>query len=188
MAGKIAALLAATAVISTAFFAENYIVSGWQYGFARLEIPLQAIAGYSGSALHRNLGEYLLIYLFSKVMAAFLLGLFFFLFSLTAKTVPLYYIRVVAFLGISYLLYAFLPGGGIVQILKYGNIIPFLLVTPIYQYYFNLNIAGFPVEITALSWAVFYSSVSSACLQRWLSYLQTWSLPGLAQKEVHVGE
>lgn len=154
MAGKIAALLAVTAVICTAFFAENYIVSGWQYGFARLDIPLQAIAGYSGSALHRTLGEYLLIYLFSKVIAVFILGLFFFLFSLTAKTVSLYYIKVVAFLGISYLLYAVLPGEGIFQILKYANIIPFLLVTPVYQYYFNLNIAGFPVEITVLFWAV----------------------------------
>ena len=45
------------------------------------------------------------------------------------------------------MLYILISGNSIFQVLKYINIINFMLVTPIYRYYFNLNIFHYPVNI-----------------------------------------
>lgn len=147
---KISALFVITAIICLAFIGENFLISGLQYGFARLSLPLQTIAGYSGSALHMTLGQYLLLYAFSKIIAVFILGLCFFLLALSTKSIPLYYFKVIIFLGLSYFFYAFIPGNSVFQLLKYVNAVQFMRVTPIYQYYFNLNLAGFPIAMSTV--------------------------------------
>lgn len=153
MLAKMGALSVVIFLIVAAFFTENYLISGLQYGFADLGLPIQTISGYSGSALHLTTGQYLLLYLGTRAAAVLLAGLLFLLFSLKAKTIPSYYIMIAVFFGLSWLLYQVIPAESGLEVLKYVNLVPFLRVTGIYRYYFHLNILGNPVGMPTVFWA-----------------------------------
>ena len=159
MAGKMAALLAVLGVLNALFLMENYLISGVQYGFARLELPIQSVHGYMGCALPVNLGEYLCLFWASKTAAYFTLGLFFLLFALLAQSVMVFFLKGVCFLGVSGAFYTLIPGSSPLFLLKYVNIIRFLQVAPVYRYYFNLNLAGFAVGMAEVFWAVIFISL-----------------------------
>lgn len=152
MTGKLCVCLVSVACLCLTFLVENFVISGYQYGFARLDLPLQTISEYSGSALHESVGQYLALYYVSKVLALYLLGLWFFLFALFSRTIPLYYGKVLVFLALSYVLYAVIPGNSMAQILKYVNAIFFIRVSPVYRYYFSLNIVGIPLDMPTVFW------------------------------------
>lgn len=125
-----------------------------------MDVQLQSIGGYSGSALNVTVLQYWILFLCSKILVYFFIGLVFFYFALASTSVVLLYIRSVLLFAVSFVLYWAINGNSSLQLLKYMNIINFVQVTPIYQYYFNLNIFSRPVNIVS----VFFISCTLFCI------------------------
>ena len=166
---KLGVLLVLTAASVAALYGGSFIVTGVQYGFADLSVPVQSIAGYDGCALSLTVGGYLALFVLSKLAAAYLIGLFAVLAAITSRSPAMAYLKTLALLGASLALTLLIPANSAFQILKYANLIFFLRVTPIYQYYFTLNFFQFPVSMTcvfAVVLAVGILALTAAILYR----------------------
>ena len=90
----------------------------------------------------------------SKICIYSLIGMIFlFIALMSKKTIELYFLTILLF-GISFTLYLTIPDNSTFTILKYINIIPYLLVNPIYQTYLNLNIIGYPINTITIFWII----------------------------------
>lgn len=129
------------------FWGENYLIAGCKYGFNNLNIPLQSISEYIGSSLQVTVGEYLLIFVLTKIFVYTLICLLFMFFTLLANYIVTSYVCAVLVFGISFVVYQIADGNSGLQLLKYINIVHWLQVNGIYKQYFNLNICTYPVNM-----------------------------------------
>ncbi|MBD5550790.1 MAG: hypothetical protein HDQ96_06370 [Lachnospiraceae bacterium] len=129
------------------FWGGNLMITTFKYGAVNMGAFLQSIGGYTGSALNVTILQYWILFLFSKMLIYFLIGLLLFYFALASNSVVMLYVRSVLLFSLSFVLYWAIDGNSAFQLLKYMNIANFVQVTPVYQYYFNLNIFSRPVNI-----------------------------------------
>lgn len=158
MCAKMGVLLFSVFLFTFLFWGGNLLITTFKYGAVDMGVCLQSIGGYTGSALNVTVLQYWILFIFSKIFIYFLIGLLFFHFALVSKSVVMLYIRAVLLFAVSASLYWAVDGNSAFQLLKYMNIANFVQVTPIYQYYFNLNIFSRPVNIVlvfALSCVLF---------------------------------
>ncbi len=125
-----------------------------------MDLPIQSVQGYMSCALTVDLQGYLLLFWISKTAAFFTLGLFFFLFALSAQSAIGFYVKSILFLGGSGVFHILIPANSLLFLLKYVNIIRFLQVTPVYRYYFNLNLAGFAAGMSEVFLAAVFLCMS----------------------------
>ena len=144
---KISVMSLTTVIISIIFWASNIILCGVLYGFSDFGAPIQSVAGFIGSILPFSILRYLLLFVISKTVVYIILGLFFLWFAQTSRFAVLIYIKIIILFLLSLAVYLLTPAHSGLIMLRYINIIHFMLVTPIYKYYYNLNIFSFPVNM-----------------------------------------
>ncbi|WP_286312712.1 hypothetical protein [Thomasclavelia cocleata] len=136
------------------FWGSNIFVSCIKNGSLPLSVSIQSITSFTTSTLAISTGQYLLLFLVSKICIYSLIGMIFlFIALMSKKTIELYFLTILLF-GISFTLYLTIPDNSTFTILKYINIIPYLLVNPIYQTYLNLNIIGYPINTITIFWII----------------------------------
>ena len=79
--------------------------------------------------------------------------IFLFITLISKRTIEIY-ILTILLLGLSLTFYLAIPASSNFSLLKHINIIPYLLVNPIYQNYLNLNILGYPINIINIFWFI----------------------------------
>ena len=150
-AARLLALFLGSICVNLTFWGENLLLSCLQYGAPVWRSPIQSVEGYENCVLKMTVGEYLLLFLTCKILAAFLLALIFTFFCLCFRRSALIYLAADLLTGLSLALYGGAEGGPILRAVKYINLIPLLQVNPVFQTYFNLNLFSWPVNRIPLS-------------------------------------
>lgn len=150
VAAKLGTLFVLSLLATLILYLSNFLIIGIQCGFPDFSLPIQSIYGFDGCSFQITIWQFLIFYLLSKAALAFLIGLILFFFVLTTKSAAMIYLKTILLFAVSLSLYLFIPDHSVFQILKYINLIYFLRVAPIYQYYFNLNILSLPVNMFAV--------------------------------------
>lgn len=153
---KIGALFLGCVFTNLVFWGMNLFLSCLQYGAPDWWAPIQSVSGYLSCVLKVTVGEYLLLFLVSKIWVYFLLVLIFSSFCLRFRKGSFACSGMGLLFAVSYGLYQAVDGNSVFQLIKYVNLIPFVQVNPVYQTYFNVNLFSYPVNrisLSLLSWA-----------------------------------
>ena len=154
ISAKTSVILFITILTTFLFWGCNIFISYLKYSSIPLSVSIQSITSFTTSTLAISSGQYLLLFFLSKICIYSLLSMIFlFITLMSKKTVEIYFLTILIF-GISFALYLTIPDNSIFSILKHINIIPYILVNPIYQRYLNLNIIKYPINITNIFWFV----------------------------------
>ena len=154
ISAKTSVILFTTILTTFLFWGSNIFISYLKYGSIPLSVSIQSITSFTTSTLAISSGQYLLLFFLSKICIYSLLSMIFiFITLISKKTVEIYFLTAFLF-GLSFALYLTIPDNSIFSILKHINIIPYILVNPIYQRYLNLNIIKYPINITNIFWFV----------------------------------
>lgn len=147
-AARLLALFLGSICVNLTFWGENLLLSCLQYGAPVWRSPIQSVEGYENCVLKMTVGEYLLLFLTCKILAAFLLALIFTFFCLCFRRSALIYLAAGLLTGLSL---ALCQSGDGRFVFRYINLIPLIQVKPIFQTYFNLNLFSWPVNRIPLS-------------------------------------
>ena len=155
---------------TTAFFLLCRIgLSGIRFGFCELTIPIQSIKGFIGCTLEINLWQYLLLFILSKSIAYFLVGLFFATVAALSKNNLLIYMLNGSVLIVETVLFISINHYSIWSPLKYINLISVLDVNANIFNYSNMNFMGKAINIawvsiaTALLLIIIFITIVSFC-------------------------
>ena len=159
IAAKISVMSFSAVTIGVIFWVGNIVLCCVLYGLPDLNAPIQSISGFVGSVLPISILQYLLLFVFSKTTVYIVLGLFFLWFAQTSRFAVLIYIKVIILFLVSTTAYLLMPAYSALSMLRYINIINFMLTTPIYRYYYNLNIFSFPISMILI-----FALISVLCI------------------------
>lgn len=138
-------------LLTLLFWGANLGIAVWRYGALDVSAPLQAVYGYDGSCLNISVGQYLRLFLLSKMAAYTVLSFLVLLLGIKARNTMEIYTGIFLTAGISMACYAVGTYSGM-YILHYMNLQFLVEVVSAYRFYFNLNFFGNPVSIILLFW------------------------------------
>ena len=151
---KTSVILFTTILATILFWSSNIFINYLKYGSIPLSVSIQSITSFTTSTLAISSGQYLLIFFLSKICIYSLLAMIFLFITLISKRTIEIYILTILLLGLALTFYLAIPASSNFSLLKHINIIPYLLVNPIYQNYLNLNILGYPINIINIFWFI----------------------------------
>lgn len=151
MVGKIIVMGLLIIGFSSMLYLIQFVYYGITIGYGNLGASLQSINTFLFSTLPINIGEYLLLFLGTKMIVFFIVSLIILLISIFAKNSVTTYIAVIAVFLISFWLYQAIDPGSSFQVIKYINIINLLETNGIYKTYFNLKIGNSREDVLTLS-------------------------------------
>lgn len=143
---KATVILLSSAAFVVIFYGFNYLFAALTYGFGDLSRPVQSVSELSHCIFKISLGEYLVLYMFAKLVAVAVIAMFFYFIAvLSPSSMRFYIITVVASVALASAYYG-LTAVDRFALLKYINPVAFLDTNTVVGYYRNLNIAGYPVN------------------------------------------
>ncbi len=148
---KIITMLIAITAICTIMYLTNFIYYGITIGYGDLHASLQSVKPFIYSTLQISIGQYFILFVFTKILVFFIISLIILLISIFAKTNTAMYISFIGIFMISFLLYNNIDTGSKYNVLKYINIVNLLEVNDIYKSYMNLNVFGIMQDVHNLS-------------------------------------
>ena len=151
MGARIAALLIHSSVVCLLLYGSNLIVAGSMAGIGKLSASLQSLAPYVESSFPISLGAFLTLGLITKIGAVFLLGLLLAACAVYSSHSFMPQLIGIRFLGLNWILYAFIPSYSHLNLLKHLSYFSLLRTDALFGTYFNLNIMGFPLGRTSCS-------------------------------------
>lgn len=148
-----------TAVTVVVFYGSEIIASGIIYGFPDLNAPVQSMQSFMDCSLKISAGEYLILYLLSKLLilltAALLFSAVFNLFGSTA----LIWLVSLGFMALEYILYLTVSPKSSFNYPHYIDLFYFLDSKTLLADYENLNFFSAPVNMLAIFPAVCISVI-----------------------------
>lgn len=151
MGARIAALLIHSSEVCLLLYGSNLIVAGSMAGIGKLSASLQSLAPYVESSFPISLGAFLTLGLITKIGAVFLLGLLLAACAVYSSHSFMPQLIGIGFLGLNWILYAFIPSYSHLNLLKHLSYFSLLRTDALFGTYFNLNIMGFPLGRTSCS-------------------------------------
>ena len=151
MGARIAALLIHSSVVCLLLYGSNLIVAGSMAGIGKLSASLQSLAPYVESSFPISLGAFLTLGLITKIGAVFLRGLLLAACAVYSSHSFMPQLIGIGFLGLNWILYAFIPSYSHLNLLKHLSYFSLLRTDALFGTYFNLNIMGFPLGRTSCS-------------------------------------
>lgn len=151
MGARIAALLIHSSVVCLLLYGSNLIVAGSMAGIGKLSASLQSLAPYVESSFPISLGAFLTLGLITKIGAVFLVGLLLAACAVYSSHSFMPQLIGIGFLGLNWILYAFIPSYSHLNLLKHLSYFSLLRTDALFGTYFNLNIMGFPLGRTSCS-------------------------------------
>ncbi|UWP58669.1 hypothetical protein [Ruminococcus gauvreauii] len=154
IAAKMGTLFFGSVFANLVFWGMNAVLASAKYGQMNWEAPIQSVSGYMGCALSVTSGEYLLLFVISKILICYIVSLILVFFALHIRRTAMLYVQTALLFGVSFGLYQLIDGNSVFQLIKYINLIPFQQVNSIYRYYFNVSLMSRPVSMMPLYWAM----------------------------------
>lgn len=148
---KIMVMFLCTLGIVILLYGINFIYYGITIGYGDINASLQSIHTFIYSILPITIGQYLMLFLGTKIIVFLIISLIILLISTLANNNVTTYITFIGILSISFGLYVTIEPTSQFNIFKYINIANFLETNSLYKTYFNLKIGGFMSDIFTLS-------------------------------------
>ena len=160
---KVLSLLVNTAIVTLLVFGTNLIFFQSMTGLGDLGRSMQSVGEFMGSTLNLSVGGYLLLFLLTKWLVCFMIGLLVLLASILAKHSSVSYLVCSAVLLISYALFAFIPVNSKMTFLKYINLFGLFRVQNIFGMYLNLNVFGNAFSLLQVSLVTITALITILC-------------------------
>lgn len=141
------------------FYGADILLAKQVFGLGDLGRYVQSISAFRGCTVPMTVGQYLLVFLLSKALAAVLISLAVFAVILLAGSSSFAYLVIAAGLTAEWAAWKFIPVTSWVNQLKFINVFGFLDSFGLYSNYQNLNIFGQPVNVRLL-----FVTVVPACI------------------------
>jgi len=145
--GKMVVLFCSSILVVVAFYGVNLVMAAQLYGLGDVSRLIQSLNGYIGSSLELSILQYIFLYLFTKVIAFYIVAMVILFLCVAVKNVIVVYLGTLGTLGLSYVLYVMIDPSSMFSFLKYVNLYNFLKTRGIYIEYLNVNVLGYPVNI-----------------------------------------
>lgn len=138
---KLLVMLASAFGVALVFYGSNMLFIFWSYGFGDWMRPIQSVQGVLGSSFQITVLQYVLLFLFGKIAACCLIGIFLLAVGALFKNNTLLILTAV----VSVLLYQYIDP---YSIFKYLNLNAFLQPQTVVEKYLNLNLFEYPFSVT----------------------------------------
>lgn len=147
ISAKLFALGASSAGVVIVLFGGNFVYCAATVGLGDLSRSLQSVGSFMGSTLRMSVGEYLLLFLFTKWLACWISGSLILLVSVFSRHPAIALLSAASLFAASFGLLAWIPAQSDWNTLKYLNPAAVLRTNGIYRQYLNLNLLGRPVNL-----------------------------------------
>ncbi|TDT61138.1 ABC transporter permease subunit [Fonticella tunisiensis] len=161
---KISAAFLLCILIEALLYGTNFIIAGYLFGFGNTERLIQSVTGLIGCPFVFTDMQYFVVYLLTKLAAYFLTSLLILFLCVRLKKSSTVYAGASIIFGANFALYLSIDAQSQLSFFKRINLVPFLLVTPIYREYININFFSYPVNIIPVTWMTFGLSLLSLCV------------------------
>lgn len=128
-----------------------------------LHAPLISLASFSLSTLRISIGQFLLVFIVTKWLAASAIGGMMLWISILAKQKASCFFAIFMVLGIELACYLFFQETGAFPLLKQINLITFLQTTSLYERYLNINLFSTLISLQLVAFS-FLGSWLALCL------------------------
>lgn len=160
MGARIVAVLIHGGVVCLLLYGSNLIYASSMAGIGNLSASLQSLAPYVESSFPISLATFLALGLITKIGVVFLLGLLLAACAVYSSHSFIPQLVGIGFLGLNWILYAFIPSYSHLNLLKHLSYFSMLRTDTLFGTYLNLNIMGFPFSRTSCSLVLCGSSGS----------------------------
>jgi hypothetical protein len=133
--------------VELVLYATNFALAGWLYGFGSLGRYIQSVLGFLGCNLSITVRQYFVIYLISKYAAYLIMGLLILACCAALKKPVAVYLSAAGMALVSFVLYDKVASTSAFNFFKYINPVSFILTTPIFISYININLFGYPESV-----------------------------------------
>ena len=144
MGARITAVLIHGGVICLLLYGSNLIYVASTAGLGNLSASLHSLSPYIESSFPLSLAAFLFLCVLAKIGAVFLLGLLLTACALCSSRSFIPPLVGIGFLGLNWILYAFIPSGSRLCLLKQLSYFSMLRTDALFGTYLNLDIMGFP--------------------------------------------
>ncbi len=151
MGARIIAVLIHGSIVCLLLYGSNLIYAGSMAGIGNLSASLQSLAPYVESSFSISLMAFLSLTLITKIGVVFLLGLLLTACAVYSAHSFMPQLAGIGFLGLNWMLYAFIPSYSHLNLLKYLSYFSMLQTDALFGTYLNLNIMGFPFSRASCS-------------------------------------
>ncbi len=148
---RIVAVLIHGGVVCLLLYGSNLIYASSMAGIGNLSASLQSLAPYVESSFPISLATFLALGLITKIGVVFLLGLLLAACAVYSSHSFIPQLVGIGFLGLNWILYAFIPSYSHLNLLKHLSYFSMLRTDTLFGTYLNLNIMGFPFSRTSCS-------------------------------------
>lgn len=149
---RIGILFLASFLVTALLYGTNLLICSFVYGgIGDLSRPIQSIASFGKLPVALSVGEMLVEYLLLRVITLFLVAILINLLLAAIENVKVSLIAAVAFMGIEYVLFTFLPVQSGFNIFKYFNVFTYISLSELYINYLNIDLFGYPFSIRTIS-------------------------------------
>lgn len=131
-------------------YGTNGLLSNYLFGFGNLNRNIQSVDGFIGSPYNISVGEYLLFYIGTKVIALFMFSVIILFFCIKSKNAIVVYVATALLFVVSSAAFRLIAPQSAWSPLHFVNLITLLKVIPIFAGYTNLNIFGYPVNVISV--------------------------------------
>lgn len=147
ISAKLFALGVSSAGVVIVLFGGNLLYCAATVGLGDLSRSLQSVGSFSGSALRMSVGEYLLLFLFTKWLACWVAGLLILLVSVLSRHPAISLLSAASLFAAGYGMFAWIPAQSEWNMLKHLNPAAVLRTNEIYRQYLNFNLFDRPVNL-----------------------------------------
>lgn len=144
---KIMAMGISLLIAVTAIYIVNLIFCNFTYGLGSLTRSIQSIPYLMRSTMRINFIQYLVLFIFTKWIAAFICGVWILFAMLIAKRIFVGYALSLAMPLVHLLIRNAIPATSHLNVIKYSNLISFLTTNEILGSYRNIYWFGKPVRL-----------------------------------------
>ncbi|MGN0477786.1 MAG: hypothetical protein ACI4HM_10680, partial [Ruminococcus sp.] len=144
---KLFALIIVTAVLSALFYVANIVVSGLIFGFGDMGRSVQSVGLFMECPLKVSIGEYIFLWVISKVITFISLGVIFAMIFVMVKNTAKVYVIIILFTAFQFASVMLIDSRSVFAFLKYINFYYFLSGNSIFGEYVNINLFSQPVNI-----------------------------------------
>lgn len=167
MSAKLVALLVHSLCVSGVMIGSDIAYSAFTEGIGKLTVSIQSLAPYMESCFAISVLEYMVLSIVTKGVVLFCFGAILTAVATAARRGYAAGLAAVLLLAGSGLMYRFIPAYSALNPLKYMNFIGMMKTNQLYGAYLNLNMFGYPISRTVMTWivlAVVASVMTAVCI------------------------
>ncbi len=144
---KILAMGVSLLIAVTAIYVVNLFFCNYTYGLGSLTRSIQSIPYLMRSTMRINVAQYLLIFIFTKWIAAFICGVWILFSMVLTKRVFTGYVLSLSMPVLQLIIRNMIPATSHLNVIKYSNLVSFLTTNEILGSYRNIYWFGKPVRL-----------------------------------------